>query len=308
MVLDVLGAVLGVSGSVVKLVDHGFKLYAAEEDMAAAGELLSLISETAESVRYSRDQLFPHLTSRQKQHIQTVLYRTDRLLHTSRKALNKRFTATGEGAMLGLSDRLLWVFKDKGTIMTYQTVLECLQGILLATRIELEMLNFRIDTISELRSQNFLDIVCYGRSSSTFVSGLATYTPTSSVEDEELCSQESEVKVDEDLKRADRERVMSSQHVRTKLGDVTPEASEIEVEFSITTSLKRMYTLRAMRENASQLESVPKSKFIEVEFSITTALRRRYTERTMKNNGQLELGLTSKSNVGDLNGGTWMQT
>jgi len=294
MVLDVLGAVLGVSGSVVKLVDHGFKLYAAEEDMAAAGELLSLISETAESVRYSRDHLFPHLTSRQKQHIQTVLYRTDRILHTSRKALNKRFTATGEGAMLGLSDRLLWVFKDKGTIMTYQTVLECLQGILLATRIELEMLNFRIDTISEPGPQNFLNIVCSGRSSSTFATGFVTHIPTSS---EGLWSQESGVMVEEDLERADRERATSSQHARTEMEDVKPETSEIEVEFSITTSLKRMYTLRAIRENTGQLESVPKS--IEVEFSITAALRRRSTERAMKNNnGQLELGLTTKSDIG----------
>ncbi|KAF8242075.1 hypothetical protein K440DRAFT_664978 [Wilcoxina mikolae CBS 423.85] len=294
MVLEIIGAILGVGGNVVKLVDHGFKLSAADTDIAAVAMLLSMISETAERVRHSRDQLVPYLAAHQKQHIQNILYQTDHLIHVARKALNRRgITAEGEDTMMGLSDRLLWVFKDKGTVMTYQTVLGGLHSVLLTIQIQLEFLSLRVDI--KQGSPNPLAVICSGHSRLATVTIMAPHVTTNNVEtpivkDEDVCVLDAGVKVEENLESTDTEKAIS------KPEDTMPAATEIEIEFSYTTYLRKRYTERAMRESAAQLESELTSKSIEVESSNKTFSKKKCIERVMENTtGQLESHTMSKS-------------
>jgi len=279
MALEILGALLGIAGAISKLVALGFKLVAAEEDMRAASDLLAIISDTAEHVRTSRDKLSSHLTFDQKQRIGIALDRTERLLDVSNKALHRRETTSGSGGgeMSGLSDKLIWVFRDKGMVVTYQTVLGSLHGVLLAISTELGMLR-NIYTDLEPNPPSYVDVFYSEGSRSAIVTGIGTYVATPDMENGELYSPGCMVTITDDLKKTYMERAKRAQLAKDKLEATEWAATGSDVEdISITADLKRRYTQRAMREyksDQSGSESEPES--------ILKDLKRRYSERAAR--------------------------
>jgi hypothetical protein len=192
--MEIFLALLPVATCVGKLVESGLKLSAAEDDMNAASMLLSIISDTAKSVRLRHEQLSEKLNPEQKERIRTTLSRTDHLLGLSKKALNRKFTTSvsGEVGMLALSDRLVWVFRDRGRLITYQTVLDMLHAVLLAISTELATLKTMPD---DSEPQSPVDPIYSDPSKSAIVTGLAAYDGTSTMESGDLYSMESKVSI-----------------------------------------------------------------------------------------------------------------
>jgi hypothetical protein len=245
--MEVLLMLPPIATCVGKLVERGFQLSAAEDDMIAARMLLTIISETAESVRYRRDQLSKQLNDKQKEQIEGALSRTDQLLSLSKKALRRRFTTSvpGEAGVIALSDRLIWIFKDKGKVVTYQTVLGMLHGVLLGINTELGILK-SMPVDAEPEPQSPVDDIYSEFSRSAIVTGLTTYRTTSTVESGDLYSTEAKVTIVEDLKRTYEER-MRRQLARNNLEDMESEVAAVTVELSITSDLQRRFADRIAR-------------------------------------------------------------
>jgi len=254
MVLETLGVLLGVGGSVGKLVNLGFKLNATEEDMANTAMILILISNEAESVRLSRDRLISHLTSDQKQRIQTALDRAYQLVDMSNKLVNRRFTEPVKGGgMLRLSDRLVWVFRDKAMALNHQNVLGLLHGTLLTISIELAILrSFVVASRSESPKIVGMDGI-HTQCLILPVDTSLTTTPvaTSDIQDGENYSPQSKLAILEDSKQPCME---TAQH----LVDTFEESTDVQLEFSIKMSLKKRFTYPAMRtQDICQPTSIP---------------------------------------------------
>jgi len=269
MVLEILGPIFGIAAGIVKLTDHGFKLSAAKEDMNAAGMLLSIITDSAKSVRFYYDQLTDQLTSEQKQRIETALCRTDHLLHVSSMALNRRSTASKaeEDEMLGLTDKLAWVFRDKGKVIIYRTVLEALHNVLLGLSTELAMLrNIHGPVVGP---PAYTDVIYSEQSKLAIVAEVTSYAAPSNMENGELSPRGGRIVTGEDLKRTYTEREKRGQVAIDKFEDIKSEAAEDRVEFSITADLKKKYIEKATRayNNTDQSQT------------IVGDLKRRYSEK-----------------------------
>jgi len=277
--MEIFLALLPVATCVGKLVESGLKLSAAEDDMNAASMLLSIISDTAKSVRLRHEQLSEKLNPEQKERIRTTLSRTDHLLGLSKKALNRKFTTSvsGEVGMLALSDRLVWVFRDRGRLITYQTVLDMLHAVLLAISIELATLKTMPD---DSEPQSPVDPIYSDPSKSAIVTGLAAYDGTSTMESGDLYSMESKVSIVEDLKRTYAERMRRQQLARNKFEATESELAETKIELSIPTDLKKRFADRTMRvSDIYQAEWTPRSN------SIAGDLKMRFEMRAAKTAG-----------------------
>ncbi|KAI5796500.1 hypothetical protein EDC01DRAFT_651539 [Geopyxis carbonaria] len=253
--VDVLGAVLGVTGVFFKAVEVSTKVATVNDDRTAASHLLNIITDSADDLRDLYKQHAAILDRPTKSKIEREISRADELLEAYRKALNREVI---EDEVLDLVVKLAWVFRDKDRVFTYYTMMNQISHIL-------ENLSSEVRTaVRVARSSQETTIV------------------DSSVQDHEVELPPRIVLSEDEFYTKDG----SNFSIARELDD-TP--CTIDFELSITADLKKRFHARALKLRGSNLmkrvkvgENMVSDSELYSSLSIKEDLRRRYRERASK--------------------------
>jgi hypothetical protein len=227
MFLDIFGGLLGIAGAIINLVDYGFQLSAASEDIRVSGILITAISQTADYVRSSRERLAAHIDPAQAARIESALQQTGFILNLVEKAVCRN--GPGPDGRQRVTQKLVWVFRDKGRVVTHQTVLQLLHATLLGISSELAMLSY-----TEIYSND---------PQAAIIASLQSWTMQQKTEEEkgdgsESCLIESKVTIAADLERVFMERIQGR----------TEDLYSLQSKLAISEILKKMYVSKTAED------------------------------------------------------------
>jgi hypothetical protein len=132
-----LGPVLSIAGATLTAVDYGVRLAATDDDLRVSRIVLGTIDNTISHVLSERTRLSCALPSVTQQRIDKILCDAAEVVEIVRKMVNPE----GKDEDVGAARRLKWVFKERGTVLSYQSGLLILQSTLLGISAELSQVN-----------------------------------------------------------------------------------------------------------------------------------------------------------------------
>ncbi|KAF8246986.1 hypothetical protein K440DRAFT_661718 [Wilcoxina mikolae CBS 423.85] len=133
--MEFLGAIAAATSILIRSVAYTNRLRSAREEQHLSQQLIETINEIRNEVINRRGSLNSQLSETQKQRIDAVISRTGEFVVVVQGMLDR--TADGQ------TGQLLWALRDKNRVMTYQTVLGCLHGALIAINDQLRGLECR---------------------------------------------------------------------------------------------------------------------------------------------------------------------